>query len=127
MNWFKIPGMSSKGDIATVLIIGTAGFVIDLHLMPLGVPAGTTAGLFASGSLGAKKLIESLREEITKEDKYIALFSKIKTFISMLRKSRDCKELVERLEKGLRLYEGDLIGIEELNELFLQIRKGYIS
>jgi hypothetical protein len=61
MDWDKLVNkVSTKGDMATVLIFGTVGFAADalssLHGL---ISPGYFAGLAASGALGAKNAIEA--------------------------------------------------------------------
>jgi hypothetical protein len=60
MDWKDIADrISTRGDVATVLICGTAGFVVDAVLLPMGMPPGTVATLAAAGGLGVKNAVQA--------------------------------------------------------------------
>jgi hypothetical protein len=61
MDWKQILSkVSTKGDLATVLLAGTAGFVGDVALSLAGVISpGTCAVLAASAALGAKNGVQA--------------------------------------------------------------------
>lgn len=54
-------GSGSKGDIAAGAIGYATGFAVDVFLFPLGVPPGTTAGVFAVGAVGLKNAVQAWR------------------------------------------------------------------
>lgn len=63
MDFGKIlSNVATKGDVATVLLCGTAGFAVDLLAFPFGVPPGTVATLSAAGGLGVKNAIQAAIE-----------------------------------------------------------------
>ena len=61
--------LTSKGDIAAACAGFAAGFMVDAFLFPDGVPPGTTAGVFAVGSLGLKNMVESAMQQAVRRQR----------------------------------------------------------
>ena len=54
----NLPKTATRGDTAAAFIGYATGFVVDVFLFPLGIPPGTTAGVFMIGAVGVKNLIQ---------------------------------------------------------------------
>lgn len=133
MSLFKVPGVSTKADTATVLIAGSAGFAIDLVLLPAGVPPGTMGGLFATTALGAKKGIEAIREQLhRKDDKEVSneaeeeLFAELNKALKFF-SNKGRNDFLDKLQRAKDLYDlkNSQFGFDELNRTIIQCFKEF--
>jgi len=100
---------SGPADMATILIFGTLGFVVDAGLSVHGVLSPGTVGIAsASGALGLKKSVEaSVRKtKTTRDEKSVP--AKAESMIALL-KARGQHGAATRLQDQLELYKKKIV------------------
>ena len=94
--------VSTPGDLATVLIAGTAGYIVDAGLNAVGfLEPGLVGAFSASGALGLKKSVEAAR------NKKKAMREQLKRAkrLTVLLAEEQMSELVKALEIEMQIAE----------------------
>jgi hypothetical protein len=123
-----IDQVSNPADLATVLIAGTAGFLVDAWLNFIGfLEPGYVGIIAASIALGLKKAVEaSLKTRRLRE--------RAKNLLALLRNSQKDElvkrnsqkdELVKRLEKEIELFNKGIIHTNDFQASVGEIIKSY--
>ncbi len=123
---------SSPGDIATVLIFGTGGFLVDAGLNAVGfLEPGVVGITAASGALGVKKAVESAltrrRERKALEQKRTNEKEKAGKLRALLGDDKRYSDLAQRLERELKLFDSGIVEIDDLKANVDQIIRDYRS
>jgi uncharacterized membrane protein YhiD involved in acid resistance len=145
---------STTGDIATVLVFGTAGFLVDAGLNAVGfLEPGVVGITAASGALGVKKSIEAaltgrrkrkdeeqkrIKEEKEKQEEHINEqanserklrfeINRASELHSLLSEDQQHENLVRRLETEIRLFRADIIDINAFKNSIDEIVNAYRS
>lgn len=119
---------SSPGDIATVLVFGTTGFLIDAGLNAVGfLEPGVVGITAASGALGVKKSIEATlaarRERKAQQRNRLAETHRAAQLRTLLRDD----QLKQRLDSAVNLFESGIIDIEAFKVSIDEIVDAYRS
>jgi hypothetical protein len=123
---------SSPGDMATILIFGTAGFVLDAGLNVVGFLEPGYVGISAaSGALGIKKAAEAAlgrhRERKALEQRRWNEKKRARNLLGLLNKENRCPELVQRLQRELELFESEIVDVDAFKTSIDEIINGYLS
>jgi hypothetical protein len=106
--------ISTKGDLATVLLCGTAGFVGDVALSLTGLfSPGVVAGLAASAGLGVKSGVDGFLEHRQNRNDSSQGIEKAGKVITLLMGAGFAED-ANRLERELTLARN---GLSDLNTL----------
>jgi hypothetical protein len=131
MDWDKLVNkVSTKGDMATVLIFGTVGFAVDalssLHGM---ISPGYFAGLAASGALGAKNAMEAAWASHAKKqslkDRHDSTIRRAEILVQELGSEGFLSTQQNKLQRDLALLDKGLITIEELEATITECLDAY--
>lgn len=111
----------TKGDVATVLIFGAAGFVVDAATTLHGVISpGYFAGSAAAAALGAKNGIEAWADSSKRKKTERSLADTAKTraerAVAELGSNPALRKEVTRLENEIVLFEKGFSSIEQLEK-----------
>lgn len=120
---------STKGDVAVVLVAGTAGLLLDAGLNIIGfLSPGTVGVTFATGSLGLKKTVEAAfakkiaRKQENEQNKSIAdhLDNRINIALRFL-KEKNNEKAIKILEQDYQLYKSNLLSKEDFENCLKKI------
>jgi hypothetical protein len=122
--------VSDPADAATVLIAGTAGFLVDAGLNVVGfLEPGYVGITAAAGALGVKKAAQAglakRREQKAREQNREAEKKRAKELRTLLSDEEKYQDLAQRLQQELKLFEAGIIDAEELKASVNEIVKGY--
>jgi hypothetical protein len=122
--------VETKSDLATVLIFGTSGFLLDAGLNVVGfLEPGLVGVAAASGALGIKKAAESAlakRSEQKEKEKRLDEETKRATELrALLGDDTTHQDLAQRLELELKLSESNIIDADALKTSVEDIIKEY--
>lgn len=113
---------SSKGDVAVVLIAGTAGFLIDAGLNAIGfLEPGAVGVTFASGALGIKKGIEASTEKSRTKKRERKEFEERVARLQQLLDKQAAVVAVQTLTRDAELYGLGLLSKEEFEKGLAQL------
>ncbi len=121
---------ATPADVATVLIDGTAGFVLDAGLNFVGfLEPGYVGVVAASGALGLKKAIEAglakRREQKAQEQKHEKEKKRAAELQSLLSKDERYQPLAWRLRRDIELFELNIINVDDLKASVDEVTKAY--
>jgi hypothetical protein len=102
---------SGPGDLATVLLAGTAGFFVDAGLNVVGfLEPGLVGITAASGALGVKKAVEARLLAVQAKQGERKRAARL-----LERLRRDANGvLADRLQREIELFDDGITGVEEL-------------
>lgn len=124
--------VSDPADAATVLIAGTAGYLVDAGLNVVGfLEPGYVGITAAAGALGVKKAVDASlarrRERKAREQNRGDEKKRAKELLSLLGDEEKYQGLTQQLERELKLFEAGIIEVEELKARINEIVKDYRS
>jgi hypothetical protein len=110
--------VSDPWDLATVLIVGTAGFLVDAGLNAIGfLSPGQVAITAASGALGAKKAADAVRaktrEQRAAEQKRTAAIDRADKLAKLLERE-GYSRLAERVKSEVKLFQDGITEVDDL-------------
>jgi len=140
MEWVKelLVKVSTPGDIASILLAGTVGFVVDAGLDPFDFLSGPQTGIVAAGlALGVKKVAEAeidRRREVEKAKRERELLhdaakrcrEKADNLLKILNDDQG-RQLAHRLRKAIQLHDQQIIPDEDLQVIVKQITAQLMS
>jgi hypothetical protein len=97
---------TTRGDVGAAGLGYAIGFAVDVFLFPLGVPPGTTAGVFAVGAVGLKNAVQAGLEQRSsaKRDTPEALAERHEALLTLLQEAGE-ENLIGELERANRLWK----------------------
>ncbi len=111
----------TRGDIATILLSGTLGFVTDAGLDILNFADPLEAGgVFSAVTISLKMAWEELTEKSRNKNE---ANKKAKTVISLIENSDnpDKSKIIEKINTDKRLYELEVITLEEFDKTLIDV------
>ena len=118
-----IKQIKTRGDVAVVLIAGTAGFMLDAALNVFGfLSPGLAGGACATGALGLKVAIEEL---IEKGKNKRELLKKSDSIIKFLDKDKH-EKIIKRIGDDKKYFLEEIISEEEFQKTLNNVIKEYL-
>lgn len=123
--------VSEPSDLATILICGTAGFLVDAGLNAVGfLEPGYVGITAASGALGLKKGAEAAWTARQTRKKRIEDIENVRVKANSLLKllgSKGDQDLVQQLERDIELFDSGIVGAESLESSIQETIRAYQS
>jgi hypothetical protein len=119
----------TKSDVATVLIFGTAGFVLDAGLNIVGfLEPGLVGVAAASGALGIKKTWESAfakrRARKEEEEQRKKEITRAESLLELLSQHQH-EDLTKRFKEEVEFFKKEIISIDEFRASINEVLKKY--
>lgn len=123
----------TPGDAATALIAGTAGFLIDAGLDPIGFLTATETGFIcASGALGLKKALQAgwtklaeRKAQNQRPGEERARAKRVLEKLSSEESDKRCQAIARRLKSDLEFFESGVIKADDLKASVDEAVKAY--
>ena len=123
-----LPEWTTRGDLAAAAVGYAVGFAVDVFLFPTGVPPGTTAGVFAVGSVGLKNsaqgAVERFKQKKQAQLARLDLEERAEIFHQVLAQ-QELGTAAEKLARDLDLWRRGVLGDDDLQKILSKMISDY--